>query len=250
MLNIQQSGMMSIHLPLIQWPSVTSILDNVRVRVLSFLRRSAKLIIGFSGMVGILSNINTSFDVVGIDASLIASLGQFLAPYFSFMGLGADLWQPVVALLAGVVAKEIVLTTLNSLYHLSLVGEQSFWIEIADVFVQLYQRFIALFGFTSAEEIVTPLQQFLPQEAALAYMVFVLLYFPCISTLVVLQQECGTKWAMLSFLITTVLSVWAAKVVYSGFGLETLVLLGSMILAIILRNAYDAFSGEKTVFSS
>ena len=53
-------------------------------------------------------------------------------------------------------------------------------------------------------------------------MVFVLLYFPCVSTLVVLYKECGIRWAAASFVITSVLSAWAAKVVYKVWGGNTM----------------------------
>ncbi len=246
-LSIQNASSMSLSLPQIQWPKFASILHNAQLRVKTFILRSAKLIVGFSGAVGLLSNINQYLEVVDIEYSLIASLGKAIAPYFSFMGLGIDLWQPVVALLAGVVAKEIVLTTLNSLYHLSTVSEQGFVDSIIDVFAQTYHRLLDLFGMEVIGEVASPLQQVIPSEVALAYMVFILLYFPCVSTLVVLKQECGTKWALLSFGFTTVLSVWASTVVYRGFGFETVILAMIMLLCILLRSMYDTYSSQKAI---
>jgi ferrous iron transport protein B len=249
-LNIGKAASMSLSLPQIQWPEFSSIVHNAHLRVKTFVLRSAKLIVGFSGAVGLLSNINQYGEVVDIEYSLIAVLGKTIAPYFSFMGLGIELWQPVVALLAGVVAKEIVLTTLNSLYHLSAVSELGFVDSIMDVCAQMYHRLLELFGVEVLGEAASPLQQVIPSEAALAYMVFILLYFPCVSTLVVLKQECGTKWALLSFGFTTVLSVWAATVVYRGVGLETVILAIIMLLCIILRNIYDAYCSAKTIYAS
>ena len=91
------------------------------------------------------------------------------------------------------------------------------------------------------------LKGMMPADIALAYMVFILLYFPCVSTLVVLNKECGWRWALLSFIWTSLLAVWAARVVYMGFGLETILLAATMVAVVVLRRGYDAYTGQAVI---
>jgi ferrous iron transport protein B len=239
---------MSLSLPQYQWPQWSQINQEVAVRVKAFIRRSARLIILFSGLVGFLANINYYGVVCPPQLSILADMGRLIAPYFGFMGLGEQVWQPVVALIAGVVAKEVILTTLNSLYHVSDLAHVGVFEQIYDAVVNFSYKILGLVGLVEMPSVELVNQMAFSKQAALAYMVFVLLYFPCISTLVVLYKECGVRWAMASFMITSVLSAWAAKVVYTGFGVETLCLLAMMILAIVIRRGYDTFRNQNVVY--
>ena len=67
-----------------------------------------------SVVVWLLSNVNISFQMVGTDASILSSIGKFIAPIFLADGLW--FWQIAVALITGFMAKEAVISTLGSLY--------------------------------------------------------------------------------------------------------------------------------------
>ena len=100
--------------------------------------------------------------------------------------LGFD-WKLGIGLISGVGAKELVVSTLGVLY----TNEE----DVENV--NLSNRIP-----------ITPL-------AALAYMLFVLIYFPCIATLAAIKQESGSwKWALFAAGYTTVLAWCIAFVVY------------------------------------
>ncbi len=110
--------------------------------------------------------------------SYIGMLGKAVEPALEPLGFN---WKMDVGLLAGVGAKELVVSTLGVMY----AGDEG----------------------AEADENSTALQSALkgdvPLAAAVAYMVFVLLYFPCIATFVAIKNETGKwRWALLCCLYT------------------------------------------------
>ena len=115
--------------------------------------------------------------------SFIGMLGKTVEPALEPLGFN---WKMDVGLLAGVGAKELVVSTLGVMY----AGDEG----------------------AEADENSTALQSALkgdvPLAAAVAYMVFVLLYFPCIATFVAIKNETGKwRWAILCCLYT-ILVAW------------------------------------------
>ena len=111
-----------------------------------------------------------------METSYIGQIGKFVEPVIRSCGLQ---WKEGVALIAGVGAKEIVASTMAVLYH----GD------------------VATSG-------MTPL-------AALCFMLFVLLYFPCIPTCIGIKHESGKwKWAAFTALYTTLLAWVVSTLVY------------------------------------
>ena len=117
--------------------------------------------------------------------SIIGGIGKAVEPAMAPLGFN---WKMDVGLLTGIGAKELVISSLGVMYS---SGED----EVAE-----------------ADENDTALQSALkasiPIAAALAYMVFVLLYFPCIATFVAIKNETGSwRWAILLCLYT-ILVAW------------------------------------------
>ena len=124
--------------------------------------------------------------------SILGRIGKFVEPVVRPLDFG---WKTSVSLLAGSAAKEVVVSTLGVLY----VGEDD-----ADMI---------------SERLTTPSRvtgkaPFTPQSA-LAFMVFVLLYCPCIATLAAIARECGSwKYSLFSVVYNTALAWVLAFVVY------------------------------------
>ena len=130
------------------------------------------------------------------EQSYIGRLGQVVEPIFRPQGFN---WKLDVSLLAGVGAKEIVASTIGILYadddsfgeleSLSDIADSESVPEEADKFSRL-QSLMAADG-------ITPL-------ASYAYLLFILLYFPCIATIVAIKNESGSwRWALAAALYTT-----------------------------------------------
>ena len=111
-----------------------------------------------------------------MEISYIGQIGKFVEPVIQPCGLA---WKEGVALIAGIGAKEIVASTMAVLYH----GD------------------ITTSGMTTL--------------AALSFMLFVLLYFPCIPTCISIKHESGKwKWAGFTILYTTLLAWFTSMFVY------------------------------------
>ncbi len=129
-----------------------------------------------------------------MENSYLGRIGKFVAPVMEPVGIP---WKGTVALLTGTAAKEIVVSTMGVLY--SSGADNSAADEDADRSLGAQLR--ASGDFNSA--------------SALAFMVFVLLYFPCIATLGAIANETGSwKWAVASALYNTAFAWVMAFIVY------------------------------------
>lgn len=106
--------------------------------------------------------------------TFIGKMGELIHPIIRPLGLN---WQMGVSLITGLVAKEIVVSTMGVLYHVSDDPSSS-------------QRTLAQ-ALKEEDHGVTPLSAF-------TFMLFVLLYVPCLATIVVIGREAGWGWALFS----------------------------------------------------
>ena len=137
------------------------------------------------------------------EQSYIGRMGKAIEPIFTPQGFN---WKLDVSLLAGVGAKEIVASTIGVLYS----GDDSFADDEE---------------FSDDNEKYTHLRQMMLQEgitpyAAYAYLIFILLYFPCIATIAAIKNETGSwRWATFAALYTTAVAWIMSAVVYQIGGL-------------------------------
>lgn len=132
------------------------------------------------------------------EQSYLGRMGKTIEPVFTPQGFN---WKLDVSLLAGVGAKEIVASTIGVLYS----GDDSFADE--DSFSDDNERYTRLRQLMLSEGI-TPL-------AAYAYLIFILLYFPCVATIAAIKNETGSwRWATFAACYTTVIAWIASALVY------------------------------------
>ncbi|MDE6543023.1 MAG: ferrous iron transport protein B, partial [Muribaculaceae bacterium] len=127
--------------------------------------------------------------------SYLEMIGKFVSPVFQPLGLS---WRATVAIVAGIPAKEIIVSTLGVLYTGNEEPEQS----------------------TLSEKLVKPSpithQPDFSRASALAFLVFVLLYCPCIATLTAIAKETGSwKFVCFSVVYNTTVAWLVAFAVYS-----------------------------------
>ena len=132
------------------------------------------------------------------EQSYIGRMGKTIEPIFTPQGFN---WKLDVSLIAGVGAKEIVASTIGVLYS----GDDSFGDENE---------------FSDDNEKYTHLRQLMLHEGitpliAYAYLIFILLYFPCIATIAAIKNETGSwRWAAFAACYTTVVAWLASALVY------------------------------------
>lgn len=215
-----------LELPMYHRPSLQRLLKETLFRLRHFLMRAGKLIIPICILLGVLNawTINTGFEQL----SILAFIGQRMTPLFAPMGIQPDNWPAVVGLLTGTLAKEVVIGSLNSLY--SQLGDVKQYVEITDFHffasiktaLQSIPHNLSSLGDAFINPIVASAgnetmsqsayglmyQYFNGKAAAYAYLLFILLYIPCVSTMAAIRQETQTKYMLFSI-------IWSLVIAYS-----------------------------------
>jgi len=182
-----------MELPDYKLPTLRGILMHTAEKSWGFVRKAGTIILAAAIIVWILSSFPAGVEY-GSQESAIGMIGTAVAPVFAPLGFGS--WQPAVALIFGLVAKEVVVGTFSSLFG---VAEEGAGIAAA------------------MHGIFTPL-------TAYVFMVFVLLYIPCFAALGTIKQETGGwKWPLIMSATTLITAYVVSFIVYMvglalGFG--------------------------------
>lgn len=168
-----------IELPEYKLPEFKSLIRSTWEKGKGFLKKAGTIIFAMSVIIWFLSNFNFS-GMVDMGNSFLAYIGGAMAPIFKPLGFGT--WQSSVALLTGLMAKEVVVSTMGVVYG----------VELQKILLQ---------HFTSI--------------AAYSYLVFILLYTPCISVVAVMRKEFGNRMMIFSVLYQLFLAWVVSFIVYN-----------------------------------
>lgn len=178
-----------MELPNYRFPSAKSVLQLMWDKAKDFIQRAFTVIFIATLIIWFLQTFDTRLNVVTDSAnSLLAIIGKFIAPIFT--PLGFNDWRAATALISGFSAKEAVVSTLSVLTGtgMSNLGE-------------------------TLGTIFTPL-------AAASYLVFTLLYTPCVAAVATIRRETGSAWKTLGIVCMQCGVAWlAAFVFYQAAGL-------------------------------
>ncbi|MCK4542854.1 MAG: Fe(2+) transporter permease subunit FeoB [Spirochaetales bacterium] len=219
-----------MELPPYHLPRLKHIMIHTWIRLKVFILRAGKIIIIAVVLLGALNSLGTdgTFGNEDTDKSVLASIGRAITPVFTPMGIEKDNWAATVGLFTGLFAKEAIVGTLNSLYAQSATveednGEFSFVGSIGEAFKSLGDGILSIFsGITDplgagiisddenalAEElsadnaIFERMRDKFNSTAAYGYLLFVLLYFPCVAALGAAIREMGPffGWLLAGYL--------------------------------------------------
>jgi len=173
-----------LELPPYRLPTLRNCLTHVWERVRGFLVKAGTLILAMSVLLWFLQSFSVSGGLHMTQdpgESILGIIGSAIAPVFKPLGFGT--WQAAVALLTGLIAKEMVVSSLALLYGFSTLDTGA--------------AVAASLGATFA----TPV-------AAYAFLVFILLYVPCVAAVSTMVREMNSvKWTLRSIL-WQILSAW------------------------------------------
>lgn len=134
--------------------------------------------------------------------SYIGRLGRFIQPVMEPLGFD---WKMTISIISGVAAKEIVVSTIAVLYQVDESVQAQSNTLIERLKTQKYTD-----GPRESQTVFTPL-------VALSFMLFILLYFPCIGVIAAISKESGTwKWGAFTVIYTTLLAWVVSFIVYQG----------------------------------
>lgn len=170
-----------MELPDYRWPDARSVLRRMWVRTKEFLVRAFTVILAASVGVWVLRTFTPTWRVAAsAGESLLAVVGQALAPLFAPLGFGD--WRAATALMTGLLAKETVLSTLGVLLGGDLTA------ALPDVF---------------------------SPAAAASFLVFTALYAPCVAAQTAMRQELGSRPAAFAAAAGYCAAAWCtAAVIY------------------------------------
>jgi len=240
------SGLL-MELPPYHLPTLKGVLLRTWDRVKLFLREAGKVIVLMVMVLNVLATVGSDWNPGNRDSdrSILAAISRTATPLFAPMGIREDNWPAVLGVFSGVLAKEVIVGTLDSLYgrlateqapakapepfdlwrdlglagasvstHLALLGERlldPLGLQTADIGndASAATQQNAKSGVAGAM-----LARFDGQAGAFAYLLFVLLYFPCVATIGAIVREAGAGWAMFVGAWTTGVAYLTATIFY------------------------------------
>jgi ferrous iron transport protein B len=249
-----QTAPFVMELPPYHLPTVRGILLRSWERTHSFIFRAGKIIVPMVLVLNVLNAVGTdgSFGNEDSDQSVLSEIGRSITPAFAPMGMTEDNWPAAVGLFTGVLAKEAVVGTLNALYSdLAVADAAASGIEmgeegpfsliggLGEAFASIPANLVDAMGTWAdplglavgdlsntegvAEEQGVSTGTFGAMAArfdgaagAFAYLLLILLYFPCTAALAAVYRETNTHWTLFVAAWTTGIGYIVATVFYQA----------------------------------
>lgn len=231
-------------MPAYHLPVVRNILLTTWFRLRSFMFRAGRTIILVVVALSFLSSMSFdgTFGHEDTENSALATIGKEITPAFAPIGLKEENWAATVGLFTGMFAKEAVVGTLDALYsgpsgaraegppNLILAGRQAAS-SIVDNARDMVDLLVDPLGLSvvggqsdasdaaasqgvSTATLTNMAAAFGTQFAAFCYLVFVLLYSPCVAVMGAVAKEAGWRWMALVFGWTTGLAYITSSTIY------------------------------------
>ena len=231
-----------MELPPYHAPRLDSLLRHAWFRLKDFLFRAGKIVLIMVTILGFFSSLGTdgTFGNSGNEKSILSKAGKAISPIFEPLGVEKENWPASVALLTGVFAKEAIVGTLTSLYKIEEPGNTetstpkaeafSLVSSVAEAFISVPTNIVNVFrgfldpfrsdGVIEASDggdagVLTVMRAKFSHGPyqVLAYLLFILLYVPCLAALGTAFRELGTFYGTLMTIFQTVLG-WSLSVLF------------------------------------
>jgi ferrous iron transport protein B len=248
LLSGQSSGFM-MELPPYHLPTIKGVTLRTWDRVKLFIHDAGKIIIIMVLALNVLNSIGNdgSFGNQDSEKSILSSVAKTLTPVLSPLGIKEDNWPATVGIFTGVLAKEVVVGTLDSIYsqlaeqEAPATEEQPFNLlqRLAEAAATIPENLSAVkdnildplsldVGDISSADAAAAQQEvssgifgamatrFDGQAGAFAYLLFILLYSPCVATMGAIMREAGGAWTAFVAAWTTGIAFTVSTVYYQA----------------------------------
>lgn len=235
-----------MELPTYHLPTFKGVYYKSWDRLKAFIFNAGKVIVPMVLVLNFLNSwgVDGSFGQENSQKSVLSEIGRSLTPVFKPMGIEEDNWPATVGIFTGVLAKEAVVGTLNALYSQMAVNpdereEQEFVLvdallaacatipdNLAAVADNILDPLGLNIGNLSSLEMAADVQgvetgtfsamkaSFDGQAGAFAYLLFILLYAPCVAATTAIYRETSAAWAVFVMFWTTGLAYFSATIFY------------------------------------
>ncbi|MBL3590375.1 MAG: Fe(2+) transporter permease subunit FeoB [gamma proteobacterium endosymbiont of Lamellibrachia anaximandri] len=248
LLSGESTGFM-MELPPYHMPTAKGVALRTWDRVRLFIKEAGRVIILMVLAINVLNSIGTdgSFGNEDSEKSVLSAASKTLTPLFAPLGIKEDNWPATVGIFTGVLAKEAVVGTLNSIYTGLAAAESGvtedapfdFWQALIEAAATVPENLVGVkdlvgdplalnVGDVSSAEAAAEAQavdvgifgamaaRFDGQAGAFAYLLFILLYFPCVATIGAIKREAGGAWAAFVAAWTTGVAFMASSIFYQA----------------------------------
>ncbi|MBB1079144.1 ferrous iron transport protein B [Limosilactobacillus sp. STM2_1] len=182
--HVKESSVFVVELPHYHLPRLDIIWQGTWDKGKGFIKKAGTIIFAGTVLIWVLSSFGTSGFVTNSANSFAADLGRILVPVFKPIGLVQ--WQAISALFTGILAKEVITSSMMVMFHTS-----------------------------SKAFLIASLGQFMSPLTAYALLIFILLYAPCFATLATIKQETGsTKWMLYAVISSLIIAYCIAFIVF------------------------------------
>ncbi|CAM3899303.1 Fe(2+) transporter permease subunit FeoB [Shewanella aquimarina] len=236
------SSAVVMELPNYETPKFKAVMARTGKRTKSFILGAGKTIVIVVTLLNFINAIGVdgSFGHEDSSESVLSVASQKVTPLFSPMGIEQDNWPATVGIITGIFAKEAVVGTLNSLYS-TASGEEEDLAPLSESFSEALATIPEnLFGIapedplsmsvgdiesieTASSELDVDTSTFSALQsgfsgvtAAFAYLLFILLYTPCVAAMGALVGEFGPRWATFAATWTFGLAYGTATIFYQA----------------------------------
>lgn len=182
--HVKDRSVFIVELPEYHLPRLDIIWHGTWDKGKGFIKKAGTIIFAGTVLIWLLSSFGPHGFVTDSTASYAASLGHALVPMFKPIGIVQ--WQAISALFTGVLAKEVITSSMMVMFHTS-----------------------------SKAVLIAALGQFMSPVAAYAMLAFVLLYIPCFATLATIKEETGSyKWVFFSVVSSFIIAYITAFILF------------------------------------
>lgn len=229
-----------MEMPTYQVPGLYNILLNTWNKLKGFILGAGQIIVLVVTVINVVNSLGTdgSFGNQNTEKSVLSAAAKTVTPVFAPLGLHQDNWPATVGIVSGLLAKEVVVGTLDALYSKMDITADTTPVEPAPYSLSkgLTEAFATIpanlmdalgnlsdplgFGAINEEQEVsnstfTAMQQhFDGKIGAFAYLLFILMYFPCVAATGAMYRETGSRWTLLGVAWSTGLGYGAATLFY------------------------------------
>ncbi|MDT4328430.1 Fe(2+) transporter permease subunit FeoB [Methylomonas sp. MED-D] len=235
-----------MELPAYHLPTLQGIYTKTWERLKTFIVNAGKIIVPMVLVLNVLNSLGSdgSFGRENSDQSILSGIGKSLTPLFGPLGIAEDNWPATVGIFTGVLAKEAVVGTLDALYSQMAAGSSDSEATefdlgtalrealqtVPDNLAAVADRLLDPLGLgiaTSADQAEAAEKQqvkldtfavmqshFDGKIGAFAYLVFILLYAPCVAATAAIYKETNGGWALFTVCWTTFIAYLSATLFY------------------------------------
>ncbi|MEN9434533.1 MAG: Fe(2+) transporter permease subunit FeoB [Pseudomonadota bacterium] len=227
-----------MEMPTYQIPQWRNVLINTWNKLKGFILEAGQLIVLVVMVINVVNSIGTdgSFGNENSEKSVLSATAKVITPVFAPMGIQQDNWPATVGILSGLLAKEVVVGTLDALYSQEspnlnsapssnpIVDDlKAAFASIPDNLGKLSTLLTDPLGTAAVNQDLSEVksstfaamnQHFDGKIGAFAYLLFILMYFPCVASTGAMYREVGRRWTLLGIAWSTGLAYGVAVLFY------------------------------------